>query len=116
MKKGCCDMYKVVGLNGKEMRAESFTEALKILYGLFPESIAQGKILKDSEKACYIEAVGETATARMYYPYVFEFAVKAGLIRNGKLVEPPIEPTTTELIAAFSRVAVLQFTSGMGCH
>ncbi len=48
-------MYKVIGLNGKEMRAESFTEALKILYGLFPESFAQGKIPQSCEKACYIE-------------------------------------------------------------
>lgn len=109
-------MYKVIGLNGKEMRAESFTEALKILYELFPNSIAPGKILNDSEKACYIEAVGETATARMYCPYVFEFAVKAGLIKNGKLANPLVEPHVTELIAAFSRVAVLQLTAGMGCH
>jgi hypothetical protein len=50
----------------------------------------------------------------MYYPYAFEFAVKAGLMKNGKLVEPLIEPTVTELIAAFSRVAILQLTAGMG--
>ncbi len=109
-------MYKVIGLNGKETRAESFTEALKILYGLFPESFAQGKIPQSCEKACYIEAVGETASARMYYPYAFEFAVKAGLMRDGKLVEPLVEPSVTELIAAFSRVAILQLTAGMGCH
>lgn len=109
-------MYKVVGLNGKEMRAESFTEALKILYGLFPESFDEGKIPQNSEKACYIEAVGETASARMYYPYAFEFAVKAGLMKDGKLVEPLVEPPVTELIAAFSRVAILQLTAGMGCH
>lgn len=52
----------------------------------------------------------------MYYPYVFDFAIKAGLIKDGKLAEPLIEPQVTELIAAFSRVAVPQFTSGMGCH
>lgn len=109
-------MYKVIGLNGEETKAESFTEALKILYELFPDSIAPGKILNDSEKACYIEAVGETANARMYYPYAFEFAVKVGLIKDGKLVEPLVEPSATELIAAFSRVAILQLTAGMGCH
>ena len=109
-------MYKVIGLNGEEMRAESFTGALKILYGLFPESFAQGKIPSDSEKTCYIEAVGETANARMYYRYVFEFGVKAGLIKNGKLATPLIEPSVTELIAEFSRVAILQLTAGMGCH
>src|SRR5512146_290740 len=109
-------MYTVMGLNGKETRAEKFTEALKILYGLFSDSFAQGKILSDSEKACYIEAIGETATARMYCPYVFEFALKAGLLKNGKLADPLIEPETTELISAFSRAAVLQFTAGMGCH
>ncbi len=110
-------MYRVVGANEKNViEAGSFTEALKILYEFFPDSIAPGKILKDSEKACYIEAVGGTATARMYCPYAFEFAVKAGLIRDGKLVEPMIEPSVTELIAAFSRVAVLQFTAGMECH
>ena len=52
----------------------------------------------------------------MYYPYVFEFAVKAGLIKDGKLAELQIEPTVTELLAVFSRVAVLQLTAGMGCH
>ncbi len=110
-------MFRVVGLNENDnIKAERFTEALKILYGLFPDSFAQGIVPKASEKACYIEAVGETATARMYYPYVFEFAIKAGLIKDGKLAEPLIEPPVTELIAAFSRVAVLQFTSGMGCH
>lgn len=109
-------MYRVIGLNGEEKRAESFTEALRILYGLFPESFALGKIPQNSEKACYIEAVGETATARMYYPYAFEFAIKAGLMKDGKLVEPLVEPPVTELIAAFSRIAILQLTAGMGCH
>lgn len=109
-------MYTVIGLNGIETRTEKFTDALKRLYELFPESLAQGKILSDSEKACYIEAIGETTTARMYCPYVFEFALKAGLLKNGKLAEPLIEPETTELIAAFSRAAVLQLTAGMGCH
>ncbi len=109
-------MFKVIGLDGEEMEAKSFTEALKKFYALFPESFAEGKIPRDSEKKCYIEAVGETATARMYYPYVFEFAVKAGLIKDGKLAELQIEPTVTELIAVFSRVAVLQLTAGMGCH
>lgn len=109
-------MFRVIGLDGKEIMAESFTEALKILYELFPESFAQGKIPQNPEKACYIEAVGETANARMYYPYAFEFAIKAGLMKDGKLVEPLVEPSVTELIAAFSRVAILQFTAGMGCH
>jgi hypothetical protein len=109
-------MYRVIGLNGNEMTAETFTKALKILYELFPESFAQGKIPRSCEKACYIEAVGKTASARMYYPYAFEFAVKAGLIKNGKLAEPLIEPSVTELIAEFSRVAIFQLTAGMGCH
>ncbi len=109
-------MFRVIGLNGEEIRAESFTEALRILYGLFPESFAQGKIPQSCEKACYIEAVGETASARMYFPYAFEFAIKAGLMKDGKLVEPLVEPPVTELIAAFSRVAILQMTAGMGCH
>jgi hypothetical protein len=52
----------------------------------------------------------------MYYPYAFEFAVKAGLIKNSKLAEPLIEPSVTELITAFSRVAILHLTAGMGCH
>jgi len=114
--KGSYDMYTVIGLNGTKTRAETFTDALKSLYELFPESFAQGKILSNSEKACYIEAVGETTTARMYCPYLFEFALKVGLLKNGKLAEPLIEPETAELIAAFSRAAVLQLTAGMGCH
>jgi hypothetical protein len=61
------------------MKAESFVYALKNLYKLFPESFSQSKIPQSSEKACYIEAVGDTANARMYYSYVFKFAVKAGL-------------------------------------
>ncbi len=52
----------------------------------------------------------------MYYPYVFEFAVKAGLIKNGVLVEPLSEPSTTDLIAEFSRAAILKITEKMGCH
>jgi len=109
-------MYTVIGPNGTKTRAEKFTDALKSLYELFPVSFAQGKILSSSEKSCYIEAVGKTATARMYSPYLFEFALKAGLLKEGKLAEPLIEPETTELIAAFSRAAVLQLTAGMGCH
>ena len=73
-------------------------------------------MLSDPEKSFYIEAVGKTATARMYSPYLFGFALKTGLLKNGKLAEPLIEPETTELIAAFSRAAVLQLTAGMGCH
>jgi hypothetical protein len=109
-------MYTVIGLNGTKTRAEKFTDALKSLYELFPEPFAQGKVLSNSEKSCYIEAVGKTATARMYCPYLFEFALKAGLLKEGKLAEPLIEPESTELIAAFSRAAVLQLTTGMGCH
>jgi hypothetical protein len=52
----------------------------------------------------------------MYYPFVFEFAVKAGLIKCGKLAEPIIEPSATELIAAFSRAAVLQMVGTLGSH
>jgi len=73
-------MYKVVGLNEKEVtNAESFAEALKLFYERCIEPIAQGKTFQNSETTCYIEAEGETANARMYYPYVFEFAIKAGL-------------------------------------
>ncbi len=115
-KKGFWDMYTVVGLNGTKTRAEKFIDALRGLYELFPESFAQGKILSNSEKACYIEVVGKTATARMYCPYLFEFALKVGLLNSGKLAEPLIEPETSELIAAFSRASVLQMTAGMGCH
>jgi hypothetical protein len=110
-------MYKVIGFNEKDIAsAETFTKALRILCEHCSEPLSQITKQQNLEKKCYIEAVGETASARMYYPYVFEFAVKAGLIKNGKFVEPMIEPATTELIAAFSRVAILQFTSGMGCH
>jgi hypothetical protein len=52
----------------------------------------------------------------MHYPFVFEFAVKASLIKNGKLAEPLIEPPTTELIAAFGRAAVMQMVGTLGCH
>ncbi len=110
-------MYKVVGLNGNEVtNAESFAEALKLFYERCIGPIAQGKTFRNSETTCYIEAKEETANARMYYPYVFEFAIKAGLIKNGKLVEPLREPPVTELIAAFSKAAILQMTQGMGCH
>jgi phosphoribosylaminoimidazole-succinocarboxamide synthase len=51
-----------------------------------------------------------------YYPYVFEFAIKAGLIKNDKLAQPLIEPSTTEFIATFSRAAVLQMIGTLGCH
>jgi len=52
----------------------------------------------------------------MYYPYVFEYAIKAGLIKDGRLVKPLIEPPTTDLIAEFSRASILKFTEKMGCH
>lgn len=110
-------MYKVVGLNEKEvMNAESFTESLRFLHEHCSEAIALGGTPRNPETTCFIEAKGETATTRMCYPYVFEFAIKAGLIKNGKLVEPLIEPPIVELIAAFSRAAVLQMMTGMGCH
>jgi hypothetical protein len=66
------------------MRAESFTKALKIFHELCIEPIAMGQEPQNAETACFIEAIGETAAARMHYPFVFEFAVKAGLIKNGK--------------------------------
>ncbi|MDD2252141.1 MAG: hypothetical protein PHQ10_04175 [Dehalococcoidales bacterium] len=110
-------MYKIVGLNEKDvMDAESFTGALNIFYKIYIDPVAQGKKPNNSETTGYIEAIGKTATTRMYYPYVFEFAVKAGLINNGKLVEPLIEPTVTDLIAEFSRAGVLQMIGVMGCH
>jgi hypothetical protein len=110
-------MYKVVGLNEKEvMNAESFTESLRFLHEHCSEAIALGGTPRNSETTCFIEAKGETATTRMCYPYIFEFAIKVGLIKNGKLVEPLIEPPIVELIAAFSRAAVLQMMTGMGCH
>lgn len=110
-------MYKVIGLRETDvMRAESFTEALKMFNELCLEPIARGQKPPNAETTCYIEAEGETATSRMCYPYVFEFAIKAGLIKNGKLAEPLIEPPITELIAAFSRAAVLQMVGTLGCH
>lgn len=110
-------MFNVVGLNEKDVAsAESFTEALRFLYNRCIEPIARGEKLQNSETTCYIEAIGKTATVRMYYPYVFEFAIKAGLIKDGRLVEPLIEPSTTDLIAEFSRAAILKFTEKMGCH
>jgi hypothetical protein len=110
-------MYQVVGLNEKDvMMAESFTEALKIFYEHCIEPIAKGEKPKESDNICYIEAIGERATSRMYYPYVFEFAIKAGLIKNGALVEPSNEPSITDLIAEFSRAAILKMTEKMGCH
>jgi hypothetical protein len=111
-------MYHIVGLNEKGMAtADSFTEALKIFYDGCIEPLAQGLIKpQNAETCCYIEVIGETASIRMYYPYVFEFAIKAGLIKSDKLAEPLIEPSTTELIAAFSRAAVLQMIGTLGCH
>ena len=110
-------MFRVVGLIEKEVTsAESFTEALRILYNSCIEPIAHGEKLQNSETTCYIEAIGKTAAVRMYYPYVFDFAIKAGLIKDGRLVEPLIEPPTTDLIAEFSRAAILKFTEKMGCH
>jgi len=95
---------------------ESFTEALEIFHEHCTKPINKGKRTLNMEKSCYIEAVGETATARMQHPYVFEFAVKAGLIKDAELAAPVIEPKTTELIAAFSRAAVLQMLGSIGCH
>jgi hypothetical protein len=110
-------MYRVVGLNEKEIVVtETFTEALKVLHEHCSDEFTQKKTHQRSDTSCYIEAEGKIATARMLYPYVFEFAIKVGLIKDGKLTDPLIEPKTTELIAAFSRAAILQMTSGMGCH
>jgi hypothetical protein len=110
-------MYNVIGRDETDvMRAESFTEALKIFYDHCIEPISTGQKPRNAEMTCYIEAVGKTATTRMYYPFVFEFAVKAGLIINGKLAEPLVEPSTTELITVFSRAAVMQMVGTLGCH
>jgi len=110
-------MFTVVGLNEKDIsNASSFTEALKIFHECCIKPIAEGQKIIDAETTCYIEANGETASTRMYYLYVFEFAVKAGLIKDGKIAEPLIEPQTTELIAAFSRAAVMQMVGTLGCH
>jgi len=67
---------------------------LRILYNRCIEPIAHGEKPQNSETTCYIEAIGKTAAVRMYYPYVFEYAIKAGLIKDGRLVEPLIEPPT----------------------
>ena len=110
-------MYTVVGLNEKDItKAERFLDALKLFHEHCIEPISRGEKTGNTETTCYIEAQGETATTRMYYPYVFEFAVKAGLIKNGKLAETLVEPSTTELIAAFSKAAVLQMVGTLGCH
>ena len=110
-------MYNVIGLKETDVRrAESFTDAIKIFHEHCIEPIAKGQRPGNEETTCFIEAIGETATTRMHYPFVFEFAVKAGLIKNGKLAEPLIEPPTTELIAAFSRAAVMQMVGTLGCH
>ncbi len=116
-------MYRVVGLKEEDededeevTLTESFTEALEIFHEHCTKPINKGKRTLNMEKSCYIEAVGETATARMQHPYVFEFAVKAGLIKDAELAAPVIEPKTTELIAAFSRAAVLQMLGSIGCH
>ena len=78
-------IYSIVGLNEKEVTsAESFTEALRILYNRCIEPIARGEKLQNSETTCYIEAIGKTAAVRMYYPYVFEYAIKAELIKDGR--------------------------------
>ena len=82
------NMLRVVGLNEKEVTsAESFTKALRFLYDRCIEPIARGEKHQNSETTCYIGAIGKTAAVRMYYPYVFEFAIKAGLIKDGILVE-----------------------------
>ena len=80
----------------------------------YPQRIARS--LKDHVNIKMFHKTKPPAGCGMYYPYVFEFAIKAGLIKNGKLVEPLREPPVTELIAAFSKAAILQMTQGMGCH
>ena len=110
-------MYKIIGMNETDvMHAENFAGALKLFHEHCIEPIARGQKSPNSDKSCYIEAQGETATTRMSYPFVFEFAVKAGLIKDDKLADPLIEPSITELIAAFSRAAVLQMVGTLGCH
>jgi len=110
-------MYKVVGLREEDIAsAESFTEALKLFYESCIKPLALGNKIQKSETTCYIEAIGERVNARMYYPFVFEYAVKAGLINNGKLADQLIEPTITDLIAEFSRASTLQMIGTMGCH
>jgi hypothetical protein len=40
------------------------------------EPLAHGRTKpQNAETSGYIEVIGETASARMYYPYVFEFAI-----------------------------------------
>jgi hypothetical protein len=110
-------MYRVIGLDEKDvMSAESFTDAFTIFYSKCIDPIAQGRKPKDPETTCYIEAVGERTSARMYFPFAFEFGVKAGLIKDGKLAHPLIEPSITDLIAEFSRASTLQMIGTMGCH
>ncbi len=110
-------MYTVVGLNEQDvLKADRFVDAMKLFHEHCIEPIARGQKPQNAETTCYIEAKGETAATRMYYPFVFEFAIKAGLIKNGKLAEPLIEPPTPELIAAFSRAAVMQMVGTLGCH
>ena len=110
-------MYNVIGLKETDVTlAESFTEALKVFHEHCIEPIASGQKPGNAETRCCIEVVGKTATTRMHYPFVFEFAVKAGLIKGGKLAEPLVEPPTTELIAAFSRAAVMRMVGTLGCH
>lgn len=88
---------------------EKFVDALRLFFEHCIQSPVDGS-------NCYIEAQGETATARMSYPFVFEYAVKIGLIKDGKLADPMIEPSATEMIAAFSRASVLQMMGTLGCH
>ncbi len=109
-------MYKVVVSDEEATYSETFTEALRDFHERCIEPIDQGKKPQNPEATCYIEAEGERTAVRMYYPYIFEFAVKAGLIKDGALVEPLSEPSTTDLIAEFSRAAILKMTEKMGCH
>jgi hypothetical protein len=110
-------MYKVVGMDEKDVwMAERFVDALKLFYEHCIQSLNNGQKPSHPDSTCYIEAMGDTATARMSYPFIFEYAVKAGLIKDGKLAELLIEPLTTDLIAAFSRAAVLQMVGTLGCH
>lgn len=47
-------MFNVVGLNERDVTsAESFTEALRILYNRCIEPIARGEKPQDSETTCY---------------------------------------------------------------
>ncbi|VVB63341.1 Uncharacterised protein [uncultured archaeon] len=50
----------------------------------------------------------------MYYPYVFEYAIKAGLIKDGRLVEP-IVPMLIDLRVLFAKLHQPFIESGVPC-